>query len=113
MRIHARTFGPSQIEDILVGDKQLAKEILYDMRQAEAAKAAEARAPPPPEAAVAGTPLAGGAAGAAAGPQDEVGCSWGARAGLGWRTNAGTSSAVGATCSRVEAARARMPGQGV
>jgi len=27
-----------QIEDILVGDKQLAKEILYDMRQAELAK---------------------------------------------------------------------------
>lgn len=28
----------SQIEDILVGDKQLAKEIMYDMKQAELAK---------------------------------------------------------------------------
>lgn len=31
-----------QIEDILVGDKQLAKEIMYDMKQAELAKEDEA-----------------------------------------------------------------------
>lgn len=31
-----------QIEDILVGDKQLAKEILYDIKQAEQAKEGDA-----------------------------------------------------------------------
>lgn len=36
-----------QIEDILVGDKQLAKEILYDMRQAELAKEDDAVAAVP------------------------------------------------------------------
>lgn len=33
-----------QIEDILVGDKQLAKEIMYDMKQAELAKEGHAAA---------------------------------------------------------------------
>ena len=32
----------TQIEDILVGDKQLAKEIMYDMKQAELAREDEA-----------------------------------------------------------------------
>ena len=36
-----------QIEDILVGDKQLAKEIMYDMKQAELAKEGDASAAPP------------------------------------------------------------------
>ncbi len=37
-----------QIEDILVGDKQLAKEIMYDMKQAELAKEGNASAPAQP-----------------------------------------------------------------
>ena len=35
---------PGQLEDILVADKQLAKELLYDMKQAELAQQAAAQA---------------------------------------------------------------------
>ena len=54
-----------QIEDILAGDKQLAKEIMYDIRQAELAKewgtstAVEQAAPQEPPAQQQLKPLAG------------------------------------------------------
>ncbi|KAK9813253.1 hypothetical protein WJX72_011494 [[Myrmecia] bisecta] len=55
----------TEIEDILVGDKQLAKEIMYDMRQADAARQAAAKSA---AAATAGGPA--GPSAAAADPLD-------------------------------------------
>lgn len=52
---------PGQLEDILVADKQLAKELLYDMKQAELAQQAAAQAVIADDARQAAVPLAGAA----------------------------------------------------